>query len=544
MSTHKINPVAILAADEVRALDAFGAAHRGAEALPALAAFLRERFACKLVLDPDIVAGFTKDSSNLPGLADALARPQDERQVAVFLRASRAAGIRVTLSGGRSNLTGSATPEGGVVLSTVALTGTAVQVSEADRTVVAPVSMILEDVRNSVVAMTGGRLFFRVDPTSRTDASVGGCLSCNASGFTPGETGAMRHWVKALRLCLPDGRIIAAARGQYVSQDGRFLLQGDDGDLVWPVPTYTRPAVKNAGGPFSAPDGALDLVDLIVGSEGLFGLVTGCTLGLAPRPKAYLDLFFSLPGEDEALRIFEAARSHYHGDLGGLTAFEYFGLNARRYTNHAERYFRGADPVGIYIQEPLFDREMEEAAEGWLGILAEAEVNLRDDQILSLDTDALRALFTEARHSTAFNYVEGVHHRGTFAVLTDCVVPPERFPEFLRYAHERISREGIEYLAVGHLGDCHLHFEMLPTRAQTEAAVAAYDDIVARSADLGGVYSGEHGTGKRKRKDFLRCHGADAVAQVRCCKMAVDPEWLLNVGAVCLFKEDPSVWSA
>ena len=76
-----------------------------------------------------------------------------------------------------------------------------------------------------------------------------------------------------------------------------------------------------------------------------------------------------------------------------------------------------------------------------------------------------------------------------------------------------------------------------------DAAVAAYDDIVARSADLGGVYSGEHGTGKRKRKDFLRCHGAEAVEQVRRCKMAVDPDWLLNVGAVFLCKGGPSACS-
>jgi len=45
---------------------------------------------------------------------------------------------------------------------------------------------------------------------------------------------------------------------------------------------------------------------------------------------------------------------------------------------------------------------------------------------------------------------------------------------------------------------------------------------------LGGVYSGEHGTGKRKRKDFLRCYGPTAVQQVLECKRVIDPHFLLN----------------
>ena len=55
---------------------------------------------------------------------------------------------------------------------------------------------------------------------------------------------------------------------------------------------------------------------------------------------------------------------------------------------------------------------------------------------------------------------------------------------------------------------------------------------MAKSADLGGVYSGEHGTGKRKRRDFLRCYGQAAVEQVRRSKAALDPEFLLNRGNV------------
>jgi glycolate oxidase len=72
-------------------------------------------------------------------------------------------------------------------------------------------------------------------------------------------------------------------------------------------------------------------------------------------------------------------------------------------------------------------------------------------------------------------------------------------------------------------------------------ATEVYDRIIAESARLGGVYSGEHGTGKRKRRDFLRCYGPEAVEQVRRSKAALDPEFLLNRGDVIEYKDWNSV---
>jgi len=63
----------------------------------------------------------------------------------------------------------------------------------------------------------------------------------------------------------------------------------------------------------------------------------------------------------------------------------------------------------------------------------------------------------------------------------------------------------------------------------------AYNQIVEKSAELGGVYSAEHGTGKRKRPDFLNCYGQGAVDQVHLTKSAVDPDFLLNRGNVVKF---------
>lgn len=532
MPSNRIPLAPVLEAAEYHEIDQWVAAHAACADVPRIAGFLEKRFAVTVTTDPDIVAGFAADSSHLPGHAAGLARPRNDRECAAVLRICHAAAIPVTISGGQSNLTGSATPEGGMVLSTTRMVSPAPRIDREARTVVAPVGILLEELRTVVRGQSDAALCFPVDPTSRADASLGGCLACNASGFTAGETGAMRGWVRALRFLLPDGYGVHAERGRYISENGGFILDAGERLIAWPVLTYPRPSIKNASGPFSASDGRVDIVDLMVGSEGLFGLITACTLGLIEHPGRYLDIFFSLPDETDALRLLGAVRAHFQGDLGGLTACEYFGVNCRHYMTHGDRFFHGSDAVGVYIQEPLGGRDVEEAAMRWLDILAGADLDLPDASILMLDTDALRALFMEARHSMPANALEVVKQRDTFTIMTDTVVPPERFREFLETTHRCIRSRGLDYLSFGHLGDCHLHFTILPRRDQLEQALAAYDAIVRGSAALGGVYSGEHGTGKRKRKDFLRCYGPAAAAMVRGCKQAVDPRMILNRGNV------------
>lgn len=532
MPTDQIQVEPVLEAAEHASIDAFCHGRPGEGLLPALAPFLAGLAGVDLVLDPDVIAGFARDSSNLAGRAAALARPRTVRQWAAVFRACSAGGIPVTVSGGRSNLTGSATPPGGVVLSAANITDPPPAVRADARLATAPVGMILEQFRRAVLEQSGGRLQFPVDPTSRGDASVGGAIACNASGFTPGEIGAMRPWVEALDVLLPDGTLVRARRGRYVSESGAFVLAGPGRETRLPVPRHRRPPIKNASGPFSAPDGRMDFVDLIVGSEGLFGAVTACELRLAPRPAACLDLFFSLPGESQAVGLRDHLAATLAGGLGSLSALEYFGPHCRRHMDHEERLFRGDHQVAVYIQVPLAAGSPEDAAGEWLDRLERAGCGLDPDGVMLLDNERDRTLFMEARHSLPANALEVVQRRGTFTIMTDTVVPPERFPEFLARTHALIAAEGLEYLAFGHLGDCHLHFTILPERSQLDRAVAAYEAIVACSAELGGIYSGEHGTGKRKRADFLRCFGAGAVEGIRRAKAAVDPGFVLNRGNV------------
>ena len=202
------------------------------------------------------------------------------------------------------------------------------------------------------------------------------------------------------------------------------------------------------------------------------------------------------------------------------------------YMNHKEKLFQSDSEVGIYMQIPLYNINLEQAAESWFHVLENAPCKINTENILLLNNPNDWQTFFEARHSIPANALEKTHRLDTWSILTDTIVPPENFQQFLDVSHELIQKSGIEYLLFGHLGDCHLHFHLIPTKDQQSKALDVYQNIVKKSANLGGVYSAEHGTGKRKRNDFIECFGDIGVKQLWKSKSAVDPHFLLNKGNV------------
>ena len=165
--------------------------------------------------------------------------------------------------------------------------------------------------------------------------------------------------------------------------------------------------------------------------------------------------------------------------------------------------FQSDSEVGVYLQIPLYDQKVEEVAESWLNVLLLSKCGIHENSILLLNNPHDWQTFFEARHSIPANALEKTHHLDTLSILTDTIVPPENFQELLDSAHSFLQESEIEYLLFGHLGDCHLHFHLIPTQNQQTRALEVYNQIVEKSAELGGVYSAEHGTGKRKRNDFI-----------------------------------------
>ncbi len=500
-----------------------------------LITFLTEEFNIDCTTDADIVSGFERDSSNLPGHATGVCRPKTTKECAIIFTACFKSKIPFTISAGKSNLTGSATPFGGIVVSTNNLTEPHVQIDFQNKTVSAPVGIILEDMRNEVLLRSKKSLVYPVDPTSRIDACVGGTLSCNASGFIPGKKGATRDWVNAIEIVFPNGKVANIKRGEASSKNGIFKLQFENEQIELPIPRYKRPHIKNASGPYSSNNGEIDFIDLIVGSEGLFGLITHCNLQLMYNPSSFLEFFLQLNNENDAINFTHYLTEFLEGDLSRLFACEYFGFNCQTYMNHNEKLFNNEQQVGIYLKIPSSLERLENDFATWAEFF-ENMCNIHSENIVVLQDESIQKVFFEARHSMPENALTKMRLLDTFSIITDAIVPPENFAKFLHKTHKMLQSANIEYLLFGHLGDCHLHFHLIPKKEQQNEAHEIYRKIIDISAELGGVYSAEHGTGKHKRNDFIKCYGIEAVKEVKQSKFSVDPNFLLNRGNVFKYK--------
>ena len=480
--------------------------------------------------DIDIIEPYFKDWSNMEGFADLLVRPKNNIECAIILKTCYTCNILLTVSAGKTNLTGSATPRGGVILSTSLMTEPNIKLDLNNKDALSPVGIPLETFRNKVLELSNHALYYPADPTSRNDAFVGGTLSTNASGFVPGEKGATRYWVKEIEFLLPNGDLIDIKRGQYISNNGVFTLEYDDKSIQLTIPTYKRPKIKNASGLYSDVNGKVDLIDLIIGSEGILGIITSCRLGLDNNPKNKLELFISLQNESEAIHFHDFLNNYLNDDLSQITAMEYFGYNSQNYMNHKEFLFSNEDDVGIYLQIPIYNESMDSKIEEWTKIFQSFNAEIDLDKIIVLNDPGNWNKFFEARHSIPDNALTKTQRLGGVSIITDTIVPKDKFRLYLEKVHTKLKKSNIEYLLFGHLGDCHLHFHLIPTKKQEKESLKIYDYLIDLSSKLGGVYSAEHGTGKRKRNDFKKCYGTEAVEMVKKLKNTIDPNNYLNRG--------------
>ena len=99
----------------------------------------------------------------------------------------------------------------------------------------------------------------------------------------------------------------------------------------------------------------------------------------------------------------------------------------------------------------------------------------------------------------------------------------------------------MRHVLFGHIGDSHLHLNLLPSSAEQLAeAKALYKTLAMRAVELGGTVSAEHGIGKLKRELLAAMVGSEVTESFQHLKSAVDPAWILGRNTMLSLVENSS----
>ena len=151
-----------------------------------------------------------------------------------------------------------------------------------------------------------------------------------------------------------------------------------------------------------------------------------------------------------------------------------------------------------------------------------------DDAILA-DSEEGRERIYKARHAIPAGVNERVTANGMPKVGTDFAVPDER----LKWMMDAYAEVDLPYVMFGHIGDNHLHLNMLPrTRDELFRAKEMYDELARIAVEYGGTVSAEHGIGKIKKHLLSEMVGETVLGQFRALKKQIDPNWILGQGTL------------
>lgn len=436
-----------------------------------------------VLTDADVVAGYRTDQAADPraGTPRAVVRAGSTEDVQEVLRWASAHGVAVVPRGAGSGLSGGANAvDGAIVLSTERMRQ--IRIDVENRTAVVQPGLMNSEVKR---AAAEHGLWYPPDPSSVDVSSIGGNAATNAGGLCCVKYGVTSDYVLGMQVVLADGTAVR--------------LGG--------------PRLKDVAG--------LSLTKLFVGSEGILGVITELTLRLIPAQPPTSTVVAVFSSVQDAADAVVAITGKVRPAM--LELMDHASINA------VEDYLRmGLDRSAQALLLAQSDAPGVAAEE--IVLIVEACRKHGATEVFATDDPAEGHAFTAARRAVA----PALQRLGSL-LLEDVTVPIPDLPAVVA-GIERIAHEcDVLICVVAHAGDGNTHPVVVFDPADAEVAARAeraFAAVMELTIDMGGTITGEHGVGRLKRDWLPRQLGDDVMALTRRIKDALDPDGILNPGAV------------
>jgi glycolate oxidase len=413
-----------------------------------------------------------------------VALPETGDQVRAVLRACHALAVPVVARGAGTGLSGGAMPHAlGVTLS-LAKFNRILNIDPVSRT-----ALVQCGVRNLAIsdAAAPHGLYYAPDPSSQIACTIGGNVAENSGGVHCLKYGLTLHNVLKVK---------------GFSVDGEPLEFGSD-------------ALDCAG---------LDLLSVIVGSEGMLAVTTEVTVKLVPKPQLARCIMASF---DDVRKAGDAVAAVIAAGIipAGLEMMDKPMTAAVEDFVHA-----GYDLTAQAILLCESDGTPEEVEEE-IGRMSEVLRSAGATAIAVSRDEPERLRFWSGRK----NAFPASGRISPDYMCMDSTIPRKRLADILLAIQQMEQKYGLRCANVFHAGDGNLHPLILfdaNDADQLHRAELFGADILETSVAMGGTVTGEHGVGIEKLNSMCVQFSAAENEQMLGVKRAFDPQGLLNPGKV------------
>jgi len=422
-------------------------------------------------------------SSHPPHRPEAVIWPISPSEVAEILKYASANLIPITGWGSGSSLEGNPIPlKGGLVLDFCQM-NRILEIRNEDFQADVEPGVVYQDL-NEKLKHTG--LFFPPDPGAR--ATLGGMIANNASGTRTILYGSTKDYVLKLSVALTNGEIIEMG---------------------------TRASKTSSG---------YDLIRLFVGSEGTLGVVVGATVRLAGLPAEFSAAIANFPSIQKAGQaVFEIMR-------GGLNpaALELLGPECVELMNREASLNLDVRPTIFMEFHGATTRQLAEILQMAEGICDEQGCRSFKPGLGRSERDRI----FQARHDLGEMIIR--NHADSRIKVMDVAVPISAYSELIDAINQEIAGTGLATYYISHAGNGNVHLNILCKKGESrqwDLIGEIVDRLVAKTLELGGTATGEHGIGLGKRKYMVAEHG-ESLKWMQQIKSVFDPNGILNPGKI------------
>ena len=413
-----------------------------------------------------------------------VALPETEAQVVSILKACHELRVPVVPRGAGTGLSGGALPHASGLLLSLARFNRILELN-----VLARSATVQPGVRNLAIseAVAPHRLYYAPDPSSQIACTIGGNVAENAGGVHCLKYGLTLHNVMRVRGLTMDGE-----------------------------------AVEFGGHALDAP--GLDLLPLVVGSEGMLAVVTEVTVKLVPTPQLARCIMASFADVEDAGNAVAALIA-----AGIIPAgLEMLDQAASRLVEPFAHAGYDLDAAAVLLCES--DGTSEEV---------EDEISRMSEVLRVAGATKLRISTSEAERQRFWagrkNAFPAAGRASPAYYCMDGTIPRKHLGTMLKAIQAMEAKYRLGCPNVFHAGDGNLHPLILFDDADPDSvarAEALGAEILEESVRLGGTITGEHGVGVEKLDQMCAQFDAPTLEAFFAVKRAFDPAGLLNPGKV------------